>query len=138
MIKEIKPKEAFSLLEQQKNAVLIDVRSTMEYSFVGHPINAIHVPLREPPDWKNKPEFVATLRETLAATAAENSMLDDTPLFMLCRSGARSMLAAEMLVKDGFTRVYNIAEGFEGDRDDSGHRNTINGWRFHDLPWEQS
>jgi rhodanese-related sulfurtransferase len=57
---------------------------------------------------------------------------------MLCRSGARSALAAEMLIKEGYTNVYNILDGFEGDKDESGHRNTINGWRFHDLPWEQS
>jgi len=43
-----------------------------------------------------------------------------------------------MLIKNGFTSVYNVLEGFEGDKDENGHRNTINGWRFHRLPWEQT
>ena len=57
---------------------------------------------------------------------------------MLCRSGARSATAGEMLVNNGYTNVYNVLEGFEGDKDENGHRSTINGWRFHGLPWEQS
>ena len=60
------------------------------------------------------------------------------PILMLCRSGKRSQLGGELLSSAGFTEVYNIIEGFEGDKDEHGHRNCINGWRFHGLPWEQS
>ena len=45
--------------------------------------------------------------------------------------------AAEILIKDGFQKVYNVLEGFEGELDDNHHRSTLGGWRFHDLPWEQ-
>jgi rhodanese-related sulfurtransferase len=138
MIKEVNPIEAFKILEQQPDATLIDVRSTMEYEFVGHPLNAIHLPLREPPDWDTASDFVERLRVKLAEQTPTGVSTEDMPLLMLCRSGARSKLAGEMLIKDGFTDVYNVLEGFEGDKDDNGHRNSLNGWRFHGLPWEQS
>jgi len=138
MLKKINPQEAYKILEQENSAVLVDVRSTMEYSFVGHPLNAIHVPIKEPPSWDMQLGFVEKVRAVLAAHMPENNQLNDAPVLMLCRSGQRSALAGEMLIKDGFTNVYNVLEGFEGDKDENGHRNTINGWRFHDLPWEQS
>lgn len=138
MLKKTNPREASKILEQENNAVLVDVRSTMEYSFVGHPINGIHVPIKEPPSWDLQPGFVETVRASLAAQMPDNNQLNDIPVLMLCRSGQRSALAGEMLIKDGFTNVYNVLGGFEGDKDENGHRNTINGWRFHGLPWEQS
>jgi rhodanese-related sulfurtransferase len=138
MIKQIGPKEAFKTLQQQKNATLIDVRSTMEYEYVGHPLSALHVPLKEPPDWDIEPEFVDKVRRALHDRLPENTDLKQIPLLMLCRSGARSKLAGEMLIEHGFTSVSNVLEGFEGDKNEDGHRNAINGWRFHGLPWEQS
>ncbi len=138
MLKKTNPQEAYKILEEQNNAVLIDVRSTMEYTFVGHPLNAIHVPLKEPPSWDMQPGFVETVRASLVAHMPDNDQLNDVPMLMLCRSGQRSELAGEMLLKEGFTNVHNVLEGFEGDKDENGHRNTINGWRFHGLPWEQS
>ncbi len=138
MIKEVSPVEAFKILTHQATATLVDVRSTMEYEFVGHPLNAIHMPLKEPPGWDTFPDFVEKLRASLAEHLPTGASLEDTPLLMLCRSGARSKLAGEMLINDGFTSVYNVLEGFEGDKDDNGHRNSVNGWRFHGLPWVQS
>ncbi len=138
MLKNTNPQEAYKILKQENKAVLIDVRSTMEYSFVGHPLNAIHVPLKEPPDWDTQPEFVEKVRTSLAARLPDNNQLKDVPVLMLCRSGQRSELAGELLINEGYTNVYNVLEGFEGDKDENGHRNTINGWRFYGLPWEQS
>ncbi len=138
MIKEVNPKEAFEILEKQEDAVLIDVRSTMEYEYVGHPLNALHVPIKEPPDWSMEANFVNNVDSVLEAHFSDNKEKKGVPLLMLCRSGMRSGLAAETLIKEGFTNVYNVLEGFEGDKDENGHRNTINGWRFHGLPWQQS
>ncbi|MCZ6804257.1 MAG: rhodanese-like domain-containing protein [Proteobacteria bacterium] len=138
MINEIRPKEACKLLEQHEDAVLIDVRSVMEYEFVGHPLNAMHIPIKEPPAWVTQQDFVNKVRIALKQRLPENKKILEIPLLMLCRSGKRSELGAEMLSNEGFTNVYNVLEGFEGDKDDVGHRNTINGWRYHDLPWEQS
>ncbi len=137
MIKEILPKEAYEILKQQKDAVLIDVRSSMEYEYVGHPLNAMHIPLKQPPTWETDQGFVKNVELALQQITGKNGSAD-IPMLMLCRSGARSALAAEMLISEGYTNVYNVLEGFEGDKDENGHRNTINGWRFHSLPWEQS
>ncbi len=138
MVKEIRPKEAYEILEQQNDAVLIDVRSSMEYEYVGHPLNALHVALKEPPEWTTQQDFTNKVSDALQAQFSKSKEISSIPLLMLCRSGARSAMAAEMLINAGYSNVYNVLEGFEGDKDDNGHRNTINGWRFHGLPWKQS
>jgi len=58
-------------------------------------------------------------------------------VLLLCRSGKRSAAAATEAHKAGFTNVFNVAEGFEGDLDEHGQRGHFNGWRFHQLPWVQ-
>jgi len=138
MIKEVEPKQAYDILQKTDDAVLVDVRSTMEYQYVGHPLNALHIPLKEPPAWDTKSDFVKKLEITLQQQFPDKKTLSELPLLMLCRSGARSAAAGEMLINSGYTNIYNVLEGFEGDKDKNGHRSTINGWRFHGLPWEQS
>lgn len=137
-MKEVTPPEAYTLLQQNDQAVLVDVRSTMEYEYVGHPPEAVHVPVKEPPGWETRDEFVDELKNALQNRFKTDVGLEQRPLLMMCRSGKRSELAANMAAEAGFTDVYNIMEGFEGDKDANGHRNTINGWRFHQLPWKQS
>jgi rhodanese-related sulfurtransferase len=58
-------------------------------------------------------------------------------VLLLCRSGNRSALAAEAAAKAGFTQVFNVLEGFEGELDAAQRRGASNGWRFHGLPWIQ-
>lgn len=137
-VTEITPPEAWEILQSQTGAVLIDVRTTMEYQYVGHPMDSIHVPWKEAPDWEVNPDFVKLVREAISKRTGKNEGIESLAVMTICRSGKRSMDAAEALVKDGFQQVYNIEEGFEGDRDSKNQRNTINGWRFHNLPWEQS
>ncbi len=137
-IPELTPTEAYAMLQQESSARLVDVRSTMEFDYVGHPEGALHLPLKEPPDWQTRPNFVANLKERLNSENHAVSRLEEMKLLMLCRSGKRSEQAAELLQDAGFEQVYNIVEGFEGDLDSDGHRSTINGWRFHGLPWVQS
>lgn len=138
MIKEIRPPEAYALTQQNTETVLIDVRSTMEHEYVGHPLNAIHVPIKEPPAWETDTAFADKVRKLLEERRPGSDTIEATPILLLCRSGKRSELGAELLIKAGFDNVSNILEGFEGDKDKNGHRNTIDGWRFHQLPWEQS
>ncbi len=61
----------------------------------------------------------------------------DAIVLLLCRSGKRSALAAEVAAKAGLTRVFNVLEGFEGEIDDAQHRGGSDGWRFRGLPWIQ-
>lgn len=138
MIKEVVPKQAYDILQKTDDAALIDVRSTMEYQYVGHPVDALHMPLKEPPDWETHGDFVKKLEIVLQQQFPDKKPLSDLTLLMLCRSGARSATAGEILINSGYTNIYNVLEGFEGDKDENGHRSTISGWRFHGLPWEQS
>ena len=137
-VKEITPPEAWEILQSENGAILIDVRTTIEYQYVGHPLDAIHVPWKEAPDWEINPDFVAQVRKAISKRTEYSDGIEKLPIMTICRSGKRSRDAAEALVRDGFQEVYNIEEGFEGDRDNKNQRNTINGWRFHNLPWEQS
>ena len=96
-----------------------------------------YVPWQDYPDWRADPDFVAKVAQKLE-TMRPDSPPQDVPVLAICRSGARSMAAARVLAEAGFGQVYNIREGFEGDRDADRHRGTVNGWRFHGLPWEQT
>ena len=138
MIKEIDPGQAWEILQHNPDAVLLDVRSRMEYEYVGHPIGAVNVPWKEFPHWQLDPLFVDKVRTALDGARLTTGRPEDLTVLSLCRSGSRSRSAGEMLLQNGFKDVYNIAEGFEGDKDAQHHRNTINGWRVRGLPWEQS
>ena len=61
----------------------------------------------------------------------------DAVVLLLCRSGKRSIDAGQVLEKAGFSDVYNVLHGFEGDLDENFHRGRKNGWRFDGLPWAQ-
>ena len=135
-VKSITPIEAQKLLEENPSAVLIDVRSAMEFLFVGHPKGAVHVAWIDEPDWKVDSAFSSHVRQVMLGGL---NCDDDgcTPVVLICRSGKRSHEAGETLLKEGFNDVYNVLEGFEGELDDDHHRSTLGGWRFHNLPWEQ-
>ena len=138
MIKNISAQQAWTLLQSRADAILLDVRSTMEYHYVGHPIGSLHIPLKEPPDWTIDKEFVEKVVATLADNSQDLDNIVSTPVLTICRSGKRSMEAVAELERYGFMDIYNIADGFEGDKDEKNHRSTINGWRFSNFPWEQA
>lgn len=138
----INSQEAWQLLQDNAKAMLIDVRSEMEYLFIGHPKGAIHVPWIDEPDWNINPRFAAEVRKVMLGGIIsdnddEDCQLEAVPVLLICRSGRRSLEAGKVLIKDGFSKVYNITDGFEGALDAQHHRSTIGGWRFHGLPWEQ-
>ena len=132
MVAEVNPKQAWKMLQDNPNAILLDVRSKVEFDYVGHPAGAVHVPLQEFPDWQTDPDFSQKVIELLGTASR------DVTVLTLCRSGKRSMLAAQLLEAQGYKDTVNIAEGFEGDPDENRHRGNVNGWRFHGLPWEQT
>jgi rhodanese-related sulfurtransferase len=138
MIEDIKPDRAWAMLNDNEDAVLLDVRSRVEYDYVGHPPGAVLVPWRDPPDREPDPGFVDKAVQALRQSRPGKDPAADLTVLTLCRSGARSRSAAEALQKRGFKRVYNVAEGFEGVRDAEKHRGNLGGWRFHKLPWEQT
>lgn len=134
-IKSLSPQQAYALLQNNPSATLIDIRSSMEYLFVGHPKDAVHIPWIDEPDWEINPDFVSEVTGLLETKDAKNPF--DLPAVLICRSGKRTLEAGAALIKAGFTNVIHIDEGFEGERDEQFHRSTTGGWRFHGLPWEQ-
>jgi rhodanese-related sulfurtransferase len=122
------PKQALQFLQTHPDALFIDCRSEMEYLFVGHPVGALHVPWNDGPDWSVNPGFVAQVQKLAAR---------ERPIVLICRSGNRSQEAGEALERAGYTQVFNVEHGFEGELDGRQHRNTRAGWRFEGLPWEQ-
>ncbi|MEX2524539.1 MAG: rhodanese-like domain-containing protein [Gammaproteobacteria bacterium] len=137
MIKDMSAPEAWALLNENEDAVMLDVRTTMEYEYVGHPPDAVLLPWKEAPDMQVDPEFVDKARDVLRK-ARPGRDPEDLVVLTLCRSGGRSKAAGEALAENGFRNVINVVEGFEGDKDENNHRGNINGWRYHNLPWEQS
>ncbi len=136
-VETLSPAEAHNLVEKDQRAVLIDVRSNMEFLFIGHPLGAINIPWIDEPEWKINEHFAIDVRKVLLGGLSHLQNVGSAPVVLICRSGKRSLEAGELLIKEGFTEVYNVLEGFEGELDDKHHRSTLAGWRFDDLPWEQ-
>jgi rhodanese-related sulfurtransferase len=133
-IKSIDPISAYELMTHNSDAILIDVRCEIEYEYVGHPVDAINIIWKKYPSWEINSEFAAEV----GAVVSDQSKIDKkTPILLLCRSGVRSMSAAECLSENLYENLYNVEEGFEGDKNTRKQRSSINGWRFHGLPWIQ-
>ena len=131
------PQQTLQMLEDDTRAVLVDIRSSMEFLFVGHPKGAVHVPWIDEPDWTINPHFVTDIRKLLLGGAVCTIDEGCAPVILICRSGKRSLEAGKALLEAGFLRVFHVEEGFEGELNDEHQRSTVNGWRFHGLPWEQ-
>jgi rhodanese-related sulfurtransferase len=130
-MKHLLPQEAWAFLQQEDQALFIDVRMEIESLYVGRPPGVINIPWYEYPELKPDPAAF------VAAVERETGGDRDRPLLLLCRSGKRTLDAGQALDRAGYTRVYNVLHGFEGDLDDNFKRSTLNGWRFEGLPWEQ-
>ena len=114
-VRGMTPQEAWDFLQKNPRALLIDVRSNMEYLFVGHPSGSIHVPWIDEPDWVINPHFVTQIRQLiLGGVCGADGGVNCAPIILICRSGKRSLEAGKLLVTNGFDEIYNITEGFEG------------------------
>lgn len=123
----VNPPQAWQLFNSGE-ATLVDVRSNEERHFVGHVPGSAHVAWATGTSLTRNPRFVREL---------EAKVSKDSVIVLLCRSGKRSALAAEAATKAGFSHVFNILEGFEGEINEDKHRGLTGGWKFHALPWEQ-
>ena len=127
-VPSISSQQAWEMLQKESSALLIDVRSSMEFLFVGHPTGAIHVPWIDEPDWQINKNFATEVRKLL---------LYERAIILICRSGKRSLEAGNFLLENGFKNIYNISDGFEGELNEKHQRSSLGGWRFYGLPWEQ-
>ena len=123
------PREAHEVLQLAPAARLIDVRTKAEWDWVGRVPGAIEIEWMAYPGNVLNPHFVQTLK---------HSVMTESLLIFLCRSGQRSSGAAKAATEAGFPDCYNILEGFEGNKDANGQRNRSGGWRACGLPWSQS
>lgn len=132
---DISPQDAWAALKDDPEAVLVDVRTDAEWNYVGAPdlegvgketVFAAWV------DYPGNTPNASFLDEIKAAGIRPEQMV-----FCLCRSGQRSISAAVALTEQGYTKAYNVLEGFEGDRDDAGQRGKVGGWKMRGLPWSQ-
>lgn len=131
------PKQAYEIMHSDPRAVLVDIRSTMEYLFVGHAAGSVHVAWIDEPDWTVNPHFVTEIRKLMLGGVVCDAEEGCAPVILICRSGKRSLEAGRVLAESGMKNVFHIDEGFEGELDENHHRSTSSGWRFRGLPWEQ-
>ena len=122
-------------LRDDPDAMLVDVRTDAEWNFVGLPDlselgrQPALIPWQVYPSMQVNGGFADMLRRAGAKP--------ETPLYFICRSGARSLAAAQTAQAAGYGKAYNVADGFEGPPDASGHRGTVAGWKAEGLPWRQ-
>jgi len=127
--------EAFEILEQEDGAVLVDVRTTPEWQFVGVPDlrgigkETVFLSWQAYPQMAVHPDFPEALRQL--GVGPEHKVL------LLCRSGQRSRSAAMALTAAGYGQAYNVSDGFEGQLDAGGQRGKAEGWKAAGLPWVQ-
>ncbi len=136
MIGNVSSRQAWQALAGEPSARLVDVRTTAEWSYVGFPDltgigkHAALVVWQEFPSGEVNPDFRTDLIRA--------NLQPDTPLYFICRSGVRSLAAAREAEDAGFSRVFNVADGFEGPPDAEQHRGRVSGWKASGLPWRQS
>ena len=139
---DITPEEAWKLLSDNPEAVLVDCRTDAEWRFVGVPDvselgrGVVYVQWSGVDGVRNE-KFVDELIEAGVTPAVGPRASRGRPVVFLCRSGNRSVGAAEAATAAGIAPSYNVLDGFEGHLDADGHRGG-GGWRAVGLPWRQS
>ncbi|HTH85475.1 rhodanese-like domain-containing protein [Mycobacterium sp.] len=132
---DITPEEAWKLLTDDPVAVLVDCRTDAEWRFVGVPDlsslqrDVVYVEWNRT-DGKHNDNFVEDLKSAGVTPGGR-------PVVFLCRSGNRSIGAAEAATEAGIAPSYNVLDGFEGNLDENKHRGGT-GWKAIGLPWKQS
>lgn len=122
------PAEAYEILESAPGARLVDVRTHAEWDWVGSIPGSVKIEWNSYPAGQPNPNFLAELKQ----------QVDPESLTMfICRSGGRSHAAAATATQAGYRDSYNVLEGFQGDKDGEGHRDSVGGWRKAGLPWVQ-
>lgn len=137
---DISAREAWEVLKKDPKAQLVDVRTAAEWTFVGVPDLSALGRKVVTVEWQSFPSMArnADFEAAVAAQLKAAGVADATPVFFLCRSGARSRAAAIAMTAKGFTACFNVSSGFEGDLDGERHRGRENGWKADGLPWMQA
>lgn len=135
-VSNIKSEEAFNALKDNAKALLIDVRTDAEFTYVGVPDlsgckgELFCCSIYEFPHMELNPNFEDIVGHAINDFSSEE-------LYFICRSGTRSGIAAQLFSEKKGYKCYNVSDGFEGKLDQHSHRNTIDGWKVSQLPWRQ-
>ena len=134
------------VMENMDKTLFIDARTPSELNYLGAAtVMDAHVPLvfMDSSAWEDKKHrykrrenknFVADVDARLA----RKGLTKDDTVILMCRSGKRSAKAADMLAAAGYSRVYSVVDGYEGDKAKEGEnkgKRTVNGWKNSNLPW---
>jgi rhodanese-related sulfurtransferase len=130
------PRETWDVIESDKRATLVDVRTQAEFDWVGVPDLSSLGKKPQLVPWQRYPGMAQN--ESFVGEVKKAQPDKDAPIFFICRSGARSRSAAILMTAAGYTRCYNVSTGFEGNPDDRRHRGTVDGWKMDGLPWVQT
>jgi rhodanese-related sulfurtransferase len=125
----VSPAEAYAVLQKAPGSRIVDVRTRAELDFVGRIPDSVEIEWQGYPGGRPNPDFLAQLQRQVDKEAL---------VMFICRSGVRSHAAAATAAGAGYTQCYNVLEGFQGDKDGRGRRDTVGGWRVAGLPWYQS
>lgn len=131
---DVTPQQAYDAVRSDPTALLVDVRTKAEWTYVGLPV------LDDPGrpvicvEWQRFPE--GTVNDGFVDDVRRAGVVEGAPVYFLCRSGVRSRAAAQAVTAAGLGPAYNISDGFEGPPDAAGHR-TVAGWKNSGLPWKQ-
>lgn len=140
-VSQISASEAFAILKDDADSLLVDVRTFEETHFVGF-VNAstfnnrmVFLPWQTFPNMELNQDFETKFEQSLKELFAEKAK--QTKIFFLCRTGSRSYQAACFASDLDYENCYNITSGFEGDFNNDGQRGSVNGWKASRLPWRQ-
>ncbi len=132
--------ETWLALAEDADAVLVDVRTTAEWTFVGVPdLSALgkEVLFVEWQAFGGQPDMAGFV-DAVGAALERQGVSSETSLYFLCRSGQRSAAAARAMTGAGYRSCFNVAGGFEGRLDAARHRGSVEGWKAAGLPWVQA
>ncbi len=133
---DIVPEEAWQAIARDPAAQLVDVRSAPEWQFIGMPDLAALGKKVIALSWRHYPQFAINGD---FCSALQNVIPDkEAPIYFLCKTGGRSSEAATAMAQQGYTKCYNILNGFEGDQNMEGQRGKTNGWKASRMPWRQA
>lgn len=135
MVENVSPTKVWDAVRTDAEAHIVDVRTDAEWTYVGLPDlteagkQPVLIPWQLFPSGQVNAGFIDQMKQS--------GLTPSHKIYFLCRSGARSLAAAQAAQAAGFPNAYNIADGFEGPPDEDGHRGTITGWKAENLPWRQ-
>ena len=134
-VPKLSSQECFKKLSLEVNSYLVDVRTKPEWFYIGVPNLESLQKKTVCVAWQIYPDM--QINVNFESEILESDIKKQDSIFLICRSGQRSLDAAKFLTSRGFTNCYNVFDGFEGNLDYDHHRSTIEGWKYHNLPWRQ-